>query len=291
MRNKSGRIRKDQTDMKRILTIQDISCIGKCSITVALPLISAMGMETAILPTAVLSTHTMFQHFTCKDLEDQIDPITDHWVSEGFHFQCIYTGYLASAQQIELVKGVFGKFRTDDCLIVVDPAMADNGKMYAAFTPSFAQSMASLCAEADIILPNITEASFMTSLPYRETYDEAYIIELLQRLTGLGAKTAILTGVGFAPGKTGVYGYDSVRDEYFYYETDRIDASYHGTGDVFASVFTGAVMNDLTWKEAVPIAADFTARCLQATLDDPEGVNYGVNFETEIPYLLGRIGK
>ena len=277
--------------MKRILTIQDISCIGKCSITVALPVISAMGIETAILPTAVLSTHTMFQNFTLKDLEDQIDPITDHWVKEGFDFQSIYTGYLASAQQVEVVKGVFEKFRSDDCLIIADPAMADNGKLYAGFSPDFPKSMATLCAKADIILPNITEACLMIDMPYKETYDEAYIREMLQRLCALGAKTAIVTGVGFRPAKTGAYGYDSIKDEYYYYESDRIDAMYHGTGDVFASTFTGAVVNGLTWKEAVPIAADYTARSIQATLDDPQGRSYGVNFEEEFPYLLKRLGK
>ena len=277
--------------MKRILTIQDISCIGKCSITVALPIISAMGIETAILPTAVLSTHTMFQNFTCKDLEDQIDPITDHWVQEGFSFSGIYTGYLASAQQIEIVKGVFEKFRTDNCLTIVDPAMADNGRMYAAFTPEFAKSMASLCGRADIILPNITEASFMIDMPYREEYDEAYIREMLQRLVSLGDRIAIVTGVGFVPGKTGVYGYDSEKDAYYYYENDRIDAMFHGTGDVFASTFTGAMTGGMSWQEAIPVAADYTARCIQATLDDPKGVDYGVNFEEELPYLLRRIGR
>ena len=277
--------------MKRILTIQDISCIGKCSITVALPVISAMGIETAILPTAVLSTHTAFAGFTCKDLEDQIDPITDHWVSEGIAFSCIYTGYLASARQIEAVKGVFEKFRTDQCRIIVDPAMADNGKMYAGFTPDFAKNMASLCGKADIILPNITEASLMTGMPYKEPCEEDYIKEMLQRLCGLGAGIAVVTGVGFETGQTGAYGYDSRNDEYYYYRNDRIDALFHGTGDVFSSTFVGAVMNGLSWKEAIPIAADYTARSIQATLDDPEGVEYGVNFETGIPYLLKRLGK
>ena len=274
--------------MKRILTIQDISCVGKCSITVALPVLSAMGLETAIIPTAVLSTHTMFKNFTCVDLEDQIIPITDHWVDEKIDFSCIYTGYLAGAGQIDLIKQVFKKFNT---LTIVDPVMADNGKLYPAFDESFAASMAGLCGEADIIIPNITEASLMTGMEYKTEYDEAYIKEMLQKLAELGAGISIVTGVGFAPGKTGAYGFDKNNNEYYYYENNLIDASYHGTGDIFASTFTGAVCGGLSWKEALPIAADYTARCIQNTVDDPEGRDYGVNFEAEIPYLLKRLGK
>lgn len=274
--------------MKRILTIQDISCVGKCSLTVALPILSAMGMETAIIPTAVLSTHTMFSNFTCVDLEDQIVPITDHWVSENIDFSCIYTGYLAGAGQIDIIKDVFRKFKT---LTIVDPVMADNGKLYPAFDEAFAEKMASLCAQADIILPNITEACLMTGMEYKTEYDEAYIKEMLNKLCDLGAGICIVTGVGFAPGKTGAYGYDRNKDEFCYYENNLIDAVYHGTGDIFASTFTGAVMNGLSWKEALPVAADYTARCIQNTLDDPEGRDYGVNFEAEIPYLLERLGK
>lgn len=277
--------------MKRIVTIQDISCVGKCSITVALPIISAMGIETAIIPTAVLSTHTMFQNFTCKDLDDQIVPITAHWQNEGIDFECIYTGYLATADQIELIKDVFEKFKTESSLTIVDPVMADNGKLYPAFDEAFAAKMATLCAKADIILPNITEASFMTKMEYKETYDETYIKTMLLALSKLGAKISILTGVGFEPGKTGAYGYDRINDEFYYYENDRINASYHGTGDIFASSFTGAMMNGLSWKDSLPIAADYTAKCIQTTIDDKNSRFYGVNFEEEIPYLLKRLGK
>lgn len=277
--------------MKRILTIQDISCVGKCSITVALPIISALGIETAILPTAVLSTHTMFKNFTFIDLADQIAPITNHWKSENIGFDCIYTGYLGSIEQIDIVAKVFDDFKTDDSIVVVDPAMADNGKLYPAFDETFAKAMASLCAKADIIVPNITEASFMIDMEYKESYNEDYIKEMLYRLSELGAKTIVLTGVGFKAGSTGVMGYDSEKDEFFYYEHDLIDTSFHGTGDVFASTLVATIGNGLTWQEALPIAADYTAKCIQLTLDDPNGRNYGVNFEEGIPYLLKRMGK
>ena len=148
--------------MKKILTIQDISCFGKCSITIALPVISAMGVETVILPTAVLSTHTMFKNFTVKDLTDQLMPIAQHWKNEGITFDAIYTGYLGSAEEIEIAKTIFDMFRSEDTLIFIDPVMADNGKLYPAFDEAYAKLNAGLCQKADIIVPNITEACFMT---------------------------------------------------------------------------------------------------------------------------------
>lgn len=277
--------------MKRIVTIQDISCVGKCSLTVALPIISAMGVETAIIPTAVLSTHTMFQNFTCKDLTDQVEPITAHWKQEKFDFDAIYTGYLASEEQIELLKKTFADFKTEKNLIVVDPAMADNGKLYPAFDEKFAKKMAELCGCADMILPNITEASFMTGIEYKENYDESYVRELLLALSKLGAKTVILTGVSFKEGTTGVMGYDSVTGEFHYYCHTKYAQSYHGTGDVFSSTFVGAMMNGLSWKEAIKIAADYTAECIYVTMNDKNGCWYGVNFETAIPGLLKALGK
>lgn len=277
--------------MERILTIQDISCVGKCSLTVALPIISAMGVETAIIPTAVLSTHTMFKNFTFKDLTDEIEPITRHWKEENIGFQSIYTGYLGSAEQIDIIARLFDEFKTDENLIVVDPVMADHGKLYPAFDEAFAAKMATLCAKADIILPNITEASFMTGMEYREAHDEAYIKEMLERLAGLGAKISVLTGVNFEEGEIGVMGYDREKKEYFYYKNKKIDASFHGTGDIFASTFVGSIANGMSWQEALPIAADYTAKCIELTLADENGRWYGVNFEEAIPYLLKRMGR
>ena len=277
--------------MKRIVTVQDISCVGKCSLTVALPIISAMGVETAIIPTAVLSTHTMFSEFTCKDLTDQVEPITAHWKREKLDFNAIYTGYLASEEQIELLKKMFADFKTEKNLIVVDPAMADNGKLYPAFDEKFAKKMAELCGCADMILPNITEASFMTGIEYREKYDEAYVKEMLLALAKLGAKTVILTGVSFKEGTTGVMGYDSVTGEFHYYCHTKHAQSYHGTGDVFSSTFVGAMMNELNWKGAIKIAADYTAECIYVTMNDKDGCWYGVNFETAIPGLLKALDK
>lgn len=272
--------------MKRIVTIQDISCVGKCSLTVALPIISAMGIEAAILPTAVLSTHTMFSEFTSKDLTDQIEPIATHWKKENLIFDAVYTGYLGSFEQIDLMKKFFVDFKTDSNILFVDPAMADNGKLYPAFDEEFAKHMATLCAKADIIVPNITEAAFMTDTEYKETYDETYIKDLLRKLCESGAKIGILTGVSFEEGKTGVMGYDSTTEEFHYYCHDKLPVNYHGTGDIFSSTCIGAIANGLDWKASVKIAADYTAECIRMTLKDPAKPWYGVNFEQALPSLI-----
>lgn len=277
--------------MKKILTIQDISCFGKCSITIALPVLSAMGIETVILPTAVLSTHTMFKNFVVKDLSDQLIPITNHWKSEGIRFDAIYTGYLGSAEEIEIAERIFEEFKTDDTLIFIDPVMADNGKLYPAFDMEYARQNASLCAKADIIVPNITEACFMTDTEYKEEYDEAYILTLLDRLARLGSRKVVLTGVSLSEGKTGIYGLDTETGKTFIYQNDRVNASYHGTGDLFSSVSLGGIVRGLPLLDSFRIAADYTARTIQVTQENPENPWYGVDFETTLPELMDTLRK
>ena len=272
--------------MKRVLTIQDISCLGKCSLTIALPVISAMGVETVILPTAVLSTHTMFKNFTVKDLSDQIEPIVNHWKSEKVEFDAIYTGYLGTIEEIELMKDIFRDFKKDGSLVFVDPVMADNGKLYAAFNDEYVKKNAELCASADIIVPNITEAAFMTGTEYREEYDVEYVKLLLKRLNELGAKISVLTGVSLEKGKTGVYGYDREKNEFFSYQNNRVDASYHGTGDLFSSAAVGALVRGKSLPEAFKIAADYTALTIEETLKNPKKPWYGVDFEATLPKLI-----
>ena len=277
--------------MKRIVSIQDISCLGKCSLTVALPIISAMGVECSIVPTAVLSTHTMFQNFTCKDLTDQIGPIARHWQAEKIRFDAIYTGYLASAEQIGDVCDFFDAFKTEDNLIVVDPVMADNGKLYPAFGPEFPAEMAKVCAKADLIVPNLTEASLLTGLPYRTEYDESYIREMLQALAKLGPRYVALTGVSFEKGRLGVMYYDKETGTFGSYFNEHLPASFHGTGNVFASTCVGGLMNGLSLGDALSLAADYTVECIRLTLQAPDARWYGVNFEEAIPYLVDRLRK
>lgn len=274
--------------MKRIVTIQDISCLGKCSLTVALPIISATGVEAAIIPTAVLSTHTMFKNFTCKDLDDQILPIAEHWKNENITFDAFYTGYLANAQQIEKVINLIESLKRENDLVIVDPAMADNGKLYPAFNEDFPKEMAKLCAKADIILPNITEACYMTDTPYKAEYDEDFAKDIMKKLASQGAEKVVLTGAEFS-GKYGVMLYDSKKDEFFTYFQDKIDASFHGTGDIFSSTFTGLLVRGKTIEESISIAADYTAECIKITKNSDNANWYGVDFERAVPYLIERI--
>ncbi len=276
--------------MKRILTIQDISCVGKCSLTVALPIISAMGVEAAVIPTAVLSTHTAFKGFTFRDLTGDIEPIIRHWQAEGISFDALYTGYLGSLAQIQLVGQAFDAFKTPENQIVIDPVMGDHGKLYAGFTPEFAREMAKLCARADVIVPNMTEACAMLDRPYIESgYDEAEIRALLAQLTALGARCAVLTGVSFTPGQVGVMAYDARENRFESYFREQVPVSFHGTGDIFASTTVGALARGLTLTEALRVAVDFTVDSIALTAADPDHRWYGVNFEQALPALVRRM--
>ncbi|MDO4857658.1 MAG: pyridoxamine kinase [Thermoguttaceae bacterium] len=278
--------------MKRIVSIQDISSVGKCSLTVALPIISAMGVEAGVLPTAVLSTHTAIPGFTFHDLTGEIRPICAHWKKMGYTFDSIYTGYLGSFEQLDLVSEFFDDFGKDS-LIFIDPVMGDYGRLYSGFTLDFVREMARLCARADVIVPNMTEATFMTGLEYREDgqYDLVFVQDLLRRLCDLGPKNAVLTGASFAPELVGFVGLNAESGEFFSYMTERIPNSFHGTGDIFSSAAVGALMNDFTLADSLAIAADYTLECIRESLKDPEARDYGVNFESAIPYLIRRIGK
>lgn len=277
--------------MKRIVTVQDISCIGKCSLTVALPIISAMGVEAAVLPTAVLSTHTAFKGFTFRDLTSDIRPIADHWKNENIDFDAVYTGYLGSFEQLKLVSDFIDDFSTEENLIIIDPVMGDFGKLYPGFTQEFADKMADLCGKADIIVPNMTEASFMLGIEYTEHYDEAYVKDILRKLCENGAKKAVLTGINYVEGQIGVMCYDSQTNAYSTYFREKVNASYHGTGDVFASTLTGALVKGFSFEESLKIAVDYTVECIRATNEDKNSHWYGVNFEETIPYLINRISK
>ena len=266
--------------IKRCAAVHDISCIGKCSLTVALPVLSAMGIEVACLPTAVLSTHTAgFHGFTFHDLTDELPKITAHWKRENIQLDAIYTGYLGSAAQLDFVSGFIDQFRTPDTAVIIDPVMADNGKLYVGFTPEFALNMGKLCAKADVIVPNMTEAVFMLGETLPEKYDREWIHALQRRLATLGAKKVVITGVSYEPGKLGCATYDSetgIFDEYF---TEQLPVAMHGTGDVYASTFTGAYMNGKSLIEAAVEACEFTVACIRATMDDMENHWYAVKFE------------
>ena len=275
--------------MKKIVTVQDISCVGRCSLTVALPIISAMGVETSVLPTAVLSTHTMFKNPTFHDLTGEIPAIIDHWRQLQLNFDGIYTGYLSSIEQLDMISDFISEFRGDG-FVFTDPVMADNGMLYSGFTPEFVERMTKFCSQADIIVPNLTEASLMLNIPYvEENYSKSYIKDILLGLAGLGAKKVVLTGVSFEPDKLGAVGYDSESGRFFSCFGDRIGGSYHGTGDIFASACVGALANDFSLEKSMEIAVDYTCECINLTQNDTRDKAFGVNFERAIPMLIGKM--
>jgi len=272
---------------KKILTVQDISCVGQCSLTVALPIISACGIETCVLPSAVLSTHTAgFTGYTFRDLTEDMPLIRDHWRKTGIVFDAIYTGYLGSAQQIACVEDLFETVAAEGCLKIVDPAMADNGKLYPGFDLAFVEKMKHLCGKADYLVPNITEACFLTGTEYRETYDRAYIDTLLEKLAALGCRNIIFTGISYAPGKTGVVVYED--GACAYYEHEKLANGCHGTGDVYASAFVGALMRGKSAYDAAKIAADYTLECIKATAEE-ENHWYGAKFEPVLGKLIAAL--
>ena len=276
---------------KRVAAIHDISGFGKCSLTVALPIISAAGIETAVIPTAVLSTHTGgFKDFTFRDLTDDILPMALHWKREGLHFDAIYTGYLGSFRQIDLVCEIINILRDEDTLVIVDPVMADHGKLYSTFPDDFPEGMKKLCSIADIIIPNITEACLMLGYEYKEgPYTEDFVEKILKGLADLGAKTPVLTGVYFQDDTLGAAVLED--DEIKYAFSKKVPAFYHGTGDVFGSAFIGALLNNFSLVDALKIAAEYTKGCIDRTMRFHPGIEYGVNFEAELPKYIKLLGK
>ncbi len=266
---------------KRILTIQDISCVGQCSMTVALPILSTCGHETCILPTALLSTHTGgFGKPNVVHFDDALEGMWRHWQENEIAFDAILVGYLGSIGAVETAERILDAMLAPGGVAIVDPAMADHGKLYSGFDWTYAEAMGRLCRKADIILPNITEAAMLSGRSCRAEFDDVYVQELL---AGLNHKCVVLTGTVSDENRTGV----TVRagEKQFRYIHKRLGKSYHGTGDIFAAAFTGALMQEKTLEESVRIAADFTCRCIENTQAAPAHW-YGVKFETVLPELI-----
>lgn len=264
--------------MNRVLSVQDLSCLGKCSLGVALPVLSAMGCAATALPTTLLSTHTAFPGPYRKSLTEDLKPICDHWRSIGAAFETVSTGYLADPMQVEAVCAVLDAF--DDALHIVDPVMGDNGKLYSAITRDHVRAMEKLCRRADVILPNVTEAAMLTGMEYRETADPAYYRQLLEGLKAFGAEAVIITGVSLEEGKLGCFGVD--KDGTFSCQNEKIHRSCHGTGDLFAAVVAGAMTRGKTARQAAALAAEFTCRVVENT---PNSTPFGVEFEACLPWL------
>jgi pyridoxine kinase len=246
-----------------------------------------MGVETCVLPTAVLSTHTAFKGFTFRDLTQDLSKITEHWLQEKISFDAIYTGYLGSFEQIDLMHKLISDFGGGSTRVIVDPCMGDNGSLYSGFTKDFAKAMAGLCLKADVIVPNMTEAAYLLDIPYTaKNYSKEYVESLLIKLSGLGARKVVLKGVSFDDKKIGIASYDSETEKISWYFHEKMPQNFHGTGDIFASVLTGSLVRGRTLEESYRLAADFVVESIKSTLRHPDYNWYGVDFESALPMLV-----
>lgn len=263
---------------KRVACINDISCFGKCSLTVALPIISALGAEAVPLPTGLLSTHTGgFEGYVCYDMTSQMKNIIAHWEALKLRFDGIYTGYFANVQQADIVREFIHSFKDENTQVIIDPVMADNGSMYSGFDERFINTMASLIREADIITPNITEALLLTGQPYSRMQSEKLLLDTEKRLIDMGAKRVVITGVSRCENKIGYRYFDE--KESFTCEYDKLPGVFCGCGDVFASTLTAHVMNKESYSTAVKYAAEFAEKCILETAGQGDADKYGLCFE------------
>ena len=273
----------------RIAVLQDLSCIGRCSLGVAMSVLPAMGLEVAALPTALLSTHTAFEGFTFVDLSDELERIMAHWKSQEMKFNAIYIGYLGSIRLIELAERFISLFRADGAPVILDPAFGDNGALYAGFDGTYVARLRKLCSHADVILPNLTEACFLLDMPWE---DSAACAERARsearRLLGERLQNVLITSCRFDGDRTGLI--CAGADE-FIYPHDRLALSCPGSGDLFASVFAGLMTLGRGVRSSACIAADFTRDCLEYSMNCGDHRWYGVDFEPMLGALTRRIGE
>ncbi len=272
---------------KRVLAINDISCFGKCSLTVALPILSAAGIETCVLPTAVLSAHTAFPDYTFCDLTENMLPQATHWEKLGLTFSGIYSGYLGSIRQVAIVEEIISRFPSD--FVLVDPVMGDNGALYAGFDYAFVAEMKRLVKKAGVIVPNMTEAAFLADVPYEPVHTDAYVETVAERLKSLADGNIVITGVEKALGMvaTAVVHKQNIS----YIEREKFDAFYSGSGDVFASTLAGAMINGAPLDDAAELATDFVIACMRETKRTSGSRNYGLNFEACMGNLIDKLNQ
>jgi pyridoxine kinase len=279
--------------LKRVAAINDISCLGKCSLTVALPVVSASGVECACIPTALLSTHTGgFTGYTFLDLADQILPVARHWKAEGFHFDGIFTGYMASPAQAALIGEVIGLLRASDTLVMVDPVMADDGRFYTGFDETMAGAFRGLMPQADIITPNVTEAAFLTGLPYRPgPLDPVYTEELLSRLAALCPGIVAVTGIRFQEEEVGCLALDTRSGERLMAARPAYPGAFHGSGDIFASAFGSLLVRGAGLYDALEASLSLVSDSIERTFRHGAPRHYGSDFEGALPAYIGQVNR
>jgi len=276
---------------KRAIAIHDISCVGRCSLTVALPILSAAGVNTSIVPTALLSTHTgEFTGYTHLDLSDQLLPIAKHIATLGLHFDALYSGYLASPAQVELVLQMIGLLCDSQTHVFVVPAFADHGKLYSLMDPTMPSRMRALCARAHTIVPNLTEAAFILGEPYLASgYQEAYVLDLARKLSQIGPESIVITDISLDPAQTGIAVYHRLSDDFRLLFRPKFEGVFHGTGDVFASFLLSLLLSGKPLMEAASLALDFIHASIGYTLEGGEPLRYGVQFEYVLPRLMAAV--
>lgn len=274
--------------LQRVAAIHDISGFGKCSMTVVLPILSAAGIEVVCMPTAVLSTHTGgFEGFTYRDLTEDLPAITEHWKSLDLHFSSIYSGFLGSPEQVDIVSNFIDTFNSDDTLVYVDPVMADEGELYSVFDDHMVDKMRELCEKADLLLPNITEACFLLKQPYQHgPYTRDYIEKLVRGLSDMGPEKVVLTGVYFDNEKLGAACYDRVEDKVEYAFSEKVPGQFHGTGDIFGSFCLAALLNGKSLLDSTQFAVDLTTDCILRTVARETNRREGVDFEGVLPEMM-----
>jgi len=275
---------------RRMLAIHDISCVGRCSLTVALPIVSSFGIECSVLPSAVLSTHTGgFTGFTYRDLTDDLMSVCSHWKDLGLRFDSFYTGFLGSKEQVGIVEQIIKSTSTENARIYVDPVMGDKGRLYSVFDDDFPHIMRSLCEKADVIMPNLTELCRMLDIEYTDgPYSEEYVSSILDMASCFGAKKIVITGVSYRIGSVGAVYRDYMSGETGNVMRPEVEGYYHGTGDVFGSALVGAMEKGLSLRDSVRIAVDFTVNAIRRTHDSGADTRYGVDFEPGLRDLIFR---
>jgi len=273
---------------KRVVAVHDISCVGRCSLTVALPVLSAAGIECAVLPTAVLSCPTGgIAGYTFRDLTEDLLPIARHWAAHGLQIDAFYTGYLGSYDQIEIVSTIIEMLRAEHTRVFVDPVMGEGGRLYAGFDMKFARSMAQFAGSADLIVPNMTEAMFMLGLAYHDApYTREEVEAVLRKLGEMGSKQVVLTSVSLDEAHVGAAYYDRAQAKIGYAQREVVPGAYHGTGDVFASALCAALLHGYDLGQATERAVAFTVRAIQTTYLAGADPNYGVHFERALPEFI-----
>jgi len=272
---------------KKVLAIHDISCVGRCSLTVVIPILSALGLETSILPTALLSTHTGgFNNYSFLDLTDEMCSIMHHWASLSLCFDALYSGFIGSSKQILFIEDVFKRYRSHQSIVLVDPAMADHGCLYATYTQDMVNGMKRLCKMADIITPNLTEAAFLLDVPYKERFDLSDIESMLVKLGALGPRQVVITGISNEDGLIGSAAYDKCNHQVTYAFFKSFNGIFYGAGDVFASALLSALIIGRSLKEANDIAGQYVYLAINNTLIENRDRRYGIMFETALPQLI-----